>query len=98
MRKSKTNSLLLLAAGIILPALAARAARSVAGAGYHAITGGEIPKNPANPEISWKEALIWTAFSGAIGGVARMVVRRWQASAEIPAEGYDLDEDLEEVT
>ncbi|WP_193213120.1 DUF4235 domain-containing protein [Luteolibacter marinus] len=86
----------LIAAGFIAPAIAARLSRSVAGAGYHAITHVEPPKNPAHPRVGWQEAIVWTVFSGAVGGLARLAVRRWMAGTIIPAEGYDLEERVQE--
>ncbi len=95
MRSAKTlamkpNKLLLLGLGIALPALAARLARSAAGAGYSAITHEDPPKNPAHPLVKWNEAILWTVFSGAVGGLAQLVAQRWLAKTSVPAEGYDM--------
>ncbi len=52
--------------------LAARAARTAVGGGYKLITQNDPPKNPANPEVAWKDALIWAAISGLVGGMSRL--------------------------
>ncbi|MBK1881244.1 DUF4235 domain-containing protein [Luteolibacter pohnpeiensis] len=91
MKSSKISSLSLIGLGLILPAIAARAARSAAGAGYHAVTHMDPPKNPAHPDVAWKDAIVWTLVSGMIGGLTRLVVRRSMAGSPVPAEGYDLE-------
>ena len=90
----KPQKLLLLGLGIALPALAARLARSAAGAGYSAITHEDPPKNPAHPRVEWKEAIIWTVFSGAVGGLAQLAAQRWLARTKVPAEGFDMKSGL----
>jgi len=97
-KNSKPNALFLVASGFILPALASRLARSAAGSGYHRLTATLPPRNPAAPGVGLKEALVWTALSGAVGGVARMAIRRALADTAVPAEGHDMDEALIEVT
>ena len=71
MKKPDSKSLLFIAIGFILPMLAARAARTAVGGGYKLITHNDPPKNPANPDVAWKDALIWAAISG---------VGRWYAA------------------
>jgi hypothetical protein len=79
-------TLTLSAAGMLIPALAAVAARKIAGRGYHFVTRAEAPKNPADPGVGWREAILWTLLSGAIGGLARLAVRRWLVETPIPSE------------
>ncbi|QEF98933.1 hypothetical protein Mal15_29910 [Stieleria maiorica] len=38
--------------------------------------GQPPPKNPASHTVSWKEALLWGALSGAVIGAARIASRR----------------------
>lgn len=90
MKLPNRSSLWLVALGLLIPAVAARAARLAAGAGYTAITHEDPPKNPEHPQVEWKEAIAWTIFSGAIGGLAQLVARRWLAGRSLPAEGYNL--------
>lgn len=66
-------------AGLLIPALAAFAARRAAGRGYHAIARAAPPRNPADPGVAWKDALLWTVGSAMVAGVARLGVRRWLA-------------------
>lgn len=97
MKNSESKSLALIAIGLIVPMIAARGARLVAGQGYKLITRHDVPKNPANPDVAWREALVWAAISGLIGGMSRLTARRWLAETMIPAEGDDMDEKLEEA-
>lgn len=34
------------------------------------------PKNPADPGVSWGEALLWAASAGVLAGLAKTVTRR----------------------
>lgn len=90
MKLPKSSSIWLVALGLIIPAAAARGARLLAGAGYTAVTHEDPPKNPEHPQVDWKEAIAWTVFSGAIGGLAQLAARRWLAKRSLPAEGYNL--------
>ena len=94
--KASPKSLGLIAAGFILPAVAARLSRSAAGAGYHALTRNDPPRNPAHPQVEWRDAILWTVFSGVVGGLTRLVVRRWMAETVIPTEGDGMDDAVEE--
>jgi hypothetical protein len=85
------KSLTLVGLGLLVPALAARATRSLAGRGYHAITQNEPPRNPADPEVEWRDAIIWTVVSGIVGGLARLVARRLLAESQVPAEGHGFE-------
>jgi len=78
--------------------IAARGARFLLGRGYTLLTDDEVPRNPANPEVAWREALIWAAVSGLVGGMTTLTVRRLLAETIIPAEGDDMDEEIERVS
>lgn len=97
MKSPKSKSLLLLAAGIIVPIIASRAARELVTKGYTLATNKPAPKNPAHPATGLKEAVVWTVVTGAIGGLARMGSQRYLANTEIPAEGYDMDEAIQTI-
>jgi hypothetical protein len=74
------------AIALIIPALADRVVRRAAGKGYEAWTGEDPPRNPATPGVKWKQAIIWTALAGALGGVARMSARKVLSNKGLPAE------------
>lgn len=97
MKTPDSKSIFLIGLGFLIPMLAAKAARSVAGKSYKAITHGDAPENPADPSVAWREALIWAAISGVVGGVARMSARRLLGETIIPSEGDDMDEELEDL-
>lgn len=42
---------------------------------WERITKNEAPKNPADPNITWKEAMAWTLITGAVAGATRVLVR-----------------------
>ena len=43
--------------------------------------GGEPPRNPADPQVEWREAVLWALASGAAVGLARLVAARGSAGA-----------------
>lgn len=86
----------MIAAGLVLPTLVSRAARHLAGRGYQSVTNRKVPLNPAHPSVSLRRALVWSATAGAVGGLASMVTRRALAPTDIPAEGFDMPENLDE--
>lgn len=88
-------TLAILGAGLVLPMIAAHASRKAVGLGYRAITDREPPQNPAAREVDWNDAIVWTLLTGAIGGLARLAVRRALAGTDVPAEGYDFDDRAE---
>lgn len=86
MKHFTPRNLLLAGVALAAPAIADRVIRNVAGKGYLAWTGEDPPRNPATPGVTWKEAIIWTALAGALGGVARMASRKVLTRAGLPAE------------
>ena len=44
-------------------------------AAYEKITGDKPPHNPAQKGISWQRALIWSAATGVLLGVAKAALR-----------------------
>ncbi len=97
MKIPDSKQLIVVGLGFLVPMLAARLTRSVAGKGYKLITKVDPPKNPANPDVEWKDALVWAAISGLIGGMSRLTARRWLAETTIPTEGDDMDEEIEKI-
>ena len=43
--------------------------------------GGEPPRNPADPQVQWGEAVLWAVASGAAVGLAKLVAARGSAGA-----------------
>jgi hypothetical protein len=86
MKLTDPKLLLLTAAGLALPALADRFARRLAAKGYTAWTGERPPRNPATIGVTWSQAIVWTALAGALGGVARMALRKALANTPLPVE------------
>jgi len=86
MKKLSPETLLLAGVALAVPAIADRLARRLAGRGYSAWTGENPPRNPATPGVNWRDAIVWTALAGAIGGVARMASRKALSRAGMPAE------------
>lgn len=93
----RKSSLTLIAAGLIIPMIAARAARQAAGFGYQAITKNDPPRNPAHPRVDMQDAIAWTVASGIVGGLARLTARRYLAGTAIPSEGYDLEDEVKKI-
>lgn len=47
------------------------------------------PENPADPETSWKEAVVWSIASGVVIGLARMFAQRGAAAGWHRVMGYN---------
>ena len=61
---------------LVAALLAASVARKGLTATWKAASGKEPPANPADPEVSLSEALLWASLSGVLVGVARMLATR----------------------
>jgi hypothetical protein len=48
-------------------------------AGWRAATSEDPPDKPESLKIGWKEALLWTAVSAVVVGVAELTARRGAA-------------------
>lgn len=68
---------------------AAIVTRRAVGAGWHAATGEDPPKNPASSEVDWGQALLWGAVVGAAAGMLRVTARRGAALAWHRASGHE---------
>jgi len=97
MKTPDTKSLFLIGLGFLVPMLAAYASRKAVGGGYKLLTNQDPPRNPASPDVEWKEALVWAAVTGLVGGMARLAARRWLSETIIPSEGDDMDEKIDEI-
>jgi len=62
-------------AGILATAVASRVTKKV----WVSVTKSPPPDNPEDPDVAWKEAVVWALASGAIIGVTRLVVERQAA-------------------
>lgn len=77
----------LLAAGAAI--LAAKLVRAGLEKTWEAVNKEVAPENPADPETSWKEALIWSVASGVAVGLARMFAQRGAAAGWHRLMGYN---------
>ena len=66
------ESILITGAALAAGVLVRRSLVSV----WKAWRGSEPPDNPADPEVTWSDALIWAAAVGTSVGVARVLGRR----------------------
>ena len=55
-------------------------ANAVTKRGWKLATGSNPPDNPEDPDVGWKEAVLWALASGAVIGLARLLAER-QAAA-----------------
>ena len=65
---------------LIAALLAATVARKGLNATWKAATGKEPPANPADPQVTLAEALLWASLSGTLVAVARMLASRRAAN------------------
>lgn len=74
---SKDNSSKFYSAFSLAAALGAAAvAKKGLNSTWRAATGKNPPANPADPDVSLAEAVMWAALSGTLIGVARMLAAR----------------------
>lgn len=66
---------------------AAMVVRKVLTASWSSLRPSAPPENPADPSTHWGEAIAWTAATGLVVGVARMVASRGAAGAWTRATG-----------
>ncbi len=87
MPDSKSAKLPIALAGFLLPLAVSHFARGALGKGYEKVTRKPPPKNPAHPDVPWKEAAGWAVVAGVTGGLAKLVSLRLLAPTPIPVEG-----------
>ena len=64
----------------IAAVIAAAFAKKGLSAAWRISTGKTPPNNPANPDTNLKEAVLWSAVSGMIFAITRMLASRRAAS------------------
>ena len=62
-------------AGIIATAVAGRVTKKA----WVTITKSPPPDNPEDPDVAWKEAIVWALAAGAVIGLTRLIVERQAA-------------------
>lgn len=77
--------------------VASIAVRNALMAAWRTVMKNEPPNNPADPATNWGEAIAWTAATGLVVGVARMVASRGAAAGWQKATG-NLPPGLQEVS
>jgi hypothetical protein len=80
MRKQNDDQLkwTLLAGGTA--ALAAMLARKGLERGWRRWAGGDPPENPADPRVTWGNALLWAGASATAMAIARLLALRGSAA------------------
>lgn len=68
--------------------LGARAATKAINTTWNTAMGSEPPSNPADPDITWKEAITFALISGAIAGLARTAAQKQAADFYIKSAGH----------
>lgn len=68
--------------------LGAIAARKVLETSWRLFTDRDPPENPGDPRIDWTEALVWSALTGAVVGISRMLAQRMATSGWERATGH----------
>ncbi|MDT0499925.1 MULTISPECIES: DUF4235 domain-containing protein [unclassified Halomonas] len=63
-------------AGSAAAVAASMMARKAADKAYQKEVGDTPPANPDEPDVEWRQALLWGAATGVLVGVARVVGRR----------------------
>jgi len=81
---SKFYSAFSLAAALGAAALAKKGLNTT----WRAATGKNPPANPADPDVSLREAVMWAALSGTLVAVARMLATRRAASYYARSTGH----------
>jgi hypothetical protein len=76
--------------------LATIVARKAINTSWKLATGKKPPENPAHPDVSFGEAIVWSATSGMTVGLARMLASRKAASYYRKSTGH-LPANLEDV-
>lgn len=55
---------------------------------WRTAVGRKAPKNPSNPEVSWREAATWVALSGTAMQLAKMFATRKAADYWVRSTGH----------
>lgn len=73
---------------LVAALLAATVARKGLQAFWKSATGKEPPANPADPDVSLREAMAWAILSGTLVAVARMLATRRAAGYYTRSTGH----------
>ncbi len=68
-------------------AVAGAVAGKVATIAYKKVRKADPPENPANPDITWVEAVAWALVSGVAVGLGRLAAERIAARGWVRATG-----------
>ncbi|WP_028658718.1 DUF4235 domain-containing protein [Nocardioides insulae] len=77
--KESSNSKVWAVMSLVAALGAAAVARKGMDQGWRFATGRKPPQNPADPDVSIREAVLWAIASGAAVALARMLVQRQAA-------------------
>jgi hypothetical protein len=67
---------------------AAALTRKLLDQSWRAAAGKNPPENPADPDVGFGEAVVWSALTGALVALARMVAQRRAASYYARSTGH----------
>ena len=81
---SKIWSVMSLVAGLG----AAAVTRKVLDTSWKAASGRKPPENPADPDVSIAEAMVWASLTGAAVALARMLAQRRAAGYYVKSTGH----------
>lgn len=65
----------------------AMVARKVLDSGWQLATGRKPPENPADPDVEFREAVMWATATGAMVAFARMLAQRRAAHYYVRSTG-----------
>jgi hypothetical protein len=85
----KTQQRLFNAMSATAAIVAGIAARNLVKAAWQKKFDEEPPQNPADRATAWREALMWSAATGAVIGVTRMLARRGTAAGWERVTGHE---------
>lgn len=77
LREEQVNTIVTAAAA----ALAGVLARQIVSGGWRVAAGVGPPDNPASRDVTWRDAILFSAASGVAIGVARMIGKRLATAA-----------------
>jgi hypothetical protein len=88
MASTDSNSKFYSAFSLVAALGAAAVAKKGLNTSWRAATGKNPPANPADPDVSIGEAVLWAAISGTLIGVARMFAARRAAHYYAKSTGH----------
>lgn len=85
---SESNSKAFAAFSLVAALGAAAVVKKGLNTSWRAATGKNPPANPADPDVDFKEALLWAAISGVLIALARMLATRRAAEYYAKSTGH----------